>query len=122
MKVVRVFTGEDSQSHFEDIEIPLAQSSGIGSLSRLYKGPGVIFRQVDGTYDLDFHNAPRRQLVVNLQGSVEIEVGSGEKRQLHTGDILVAEDTTGQGHRSRAIDGQSRDCLFIPIDDHEKFP
>jgi hypothetical protein len=119
MRVVRVFTGNDNQSHFEDVDIDLLHQSPRGRLSRLIKGRGVIFREVDGSYDLDFHRAPRRQFVVNLSGSVDITVGDGSARRLGPGEILWAEDTTGQGHKSQAVDGQPRRCLFLPIDDEE---
>ncbi len=76
-----------------------------------------MFREVDGDYDLDFHTAPRRQLVVNLTGSVDIEVGDGTARRMGPGSILLAEDTTGEGHRSRAVNGAPRTCLFVPLDD-----
>ena len=59
---------------------------------------------------------PDRQYVVNLEGEVEIEVGDGTKRILRTGDILLAEDTTGQGHISRAVAGKPRKSLFITLD------
>ena len=116
MKVVRVYTGDDGESHFEDVDIRVEGQGGIGKLSKLISGPGVMFREVDGDYDLDFHTAPRRQFVVNLRGSVDITIGSGETRRLESGDILLAEDTTGHGHKSRAVDGQARTCLFVPID------
>jgi hypothetical protein len=54
--------------------------------------------------------------VVNLTGSVEIETGDGTVRRMGPGSILLAEDTTGQGHISRAVDGEARTCLFIPLD------
>jgi hypothetical protein len=54
--------------------------------------------------------------VVNLDGGVEIEVGDGTKRILRAGDILLAEDTTGQGHISRAVAGQARRSLLITLD------
>jgi len=76
-----------------------------------------MFREVESTYDLDFHNAPRRQFVVNLMGSVDITVGDGTVRRLGPGEILLAEDTTGRGHKSAAVDGKSRTCLFLPVDD-----
>lgn len=119
MRVVRVYTGADGESHFEDLRVPLADA-GFGSrLSRLIRGSGVVFRQVGGDYDLDFHNAPRRQFVVNLVGAVDIGVGDGAVRRLGSGDILLAEDTHGRGHRSKAVDGAPRLCLFIPLDDDE---
>lgn len=116
MKIVRVYTGADNKSHFEDIEVPLKSGGKAGSLSDLVKATGVIFRETGGDYNFDFHNAPRRQYVVNLEGEVEIEVGDGTKRILRTGDILLAEDTTGQGHISRAVGGKPRKSLFITLD------
>lgn len=116
MKVTRVYTGADNRSHFEDIDVPLEDGGPIGRLSALVPATGVIFRETDGDYHLDFHNAPRRQYVVNLEGDVEIEVGDGTRRVLRAGDILLAEDTTGQGHISRAVDGTPRKTLFITLD------
>jgi hypothetical protein len=116
MKIVRVYTGADNKSHFEDVEVPLKSGGKAGSLSDVVKATGVIFRETGGDYNFDFHNAPRHQYVVNLEGEVEIEVGDGTKRILRTGDILLAEDTTGQGHISRAVGGKSRKSLFITLD------
>ena len=116
MKIVRIYTGADNKSHFEDIQIPLKDSGKVGFLSELTKATGVVFRETGGDYNYDFHTAPRRQYVVNLEGEVEIEVGDGSKRILRAGDILLAEDTTGQGHISRAVAGKPRKSLFITLD------
>ena len=116
MKVTRVYTGPDNQSHFEDVEIPLKDGGAAGRLSELMKATGVIFRETAGTYNYDWHNAPRRQYVIMLDGDVEIEIGDGTKRVLRTGDILLAEDTTGQGHISRAVAGKPRKSLFIILE------
>ena len=43
-------------------------------------------------------------------------VGDGTKRVLGPGDVLLAEDTTGRGHISRAVRGEPRTCLFIPLE------
>ena len=117
MDIVRVFTGPDAVSHFEDVTVELEDQGRAGRISQLWAGGGVQFREVSGDYHLDFHTAPRRQLVVNLTGSVEIEVGSGERRVLGPGTIVLAEDTTGQGHISRSVDGEPRTCLFVHLDD-----
>jgi hypothetical protein len=116
MKITRVYTGADNKSHFEDIEVQLKDGGKAGFMSALEKATGVVFRETDGSYNFDFHNAPRRQYVVNLEGEVEIEVGDGTKRLLRSGDILLAEDTTGQGHISRAVGGKPRKSLFITLD------
>ena len=116
MKIVRIYTGPDNQSHFEELQIPLKDSGKVGFLSELTKATGVLFRETGGDYNYDFHTATRRQYVVNLEGEVEIEVGDGSKRILRAGDVLLAEDTTGQGHISRAVAGKPRKSLFITLD------
>lgn len=116
MRVVRIYTGADNKSHFEDIDMPLKDAGQIGFMSERLKATGIVFRETGGDYNYEFHTAPRRQYVVNLEGEVEIEVGDGTKRILRSGDILLAEDTTGQGHISRAVNGKPRKSLFITLD------
>ncbi|HEX7810822.1 MAG TPA: hypothetical protein VF460_02845 [Burkholderiales bacterium] len=116
MKVLRIYTGTDNQSHFEDMQVPMKDGGKIGFLSERIKATGLVFRETSGDYNYDFHTAPRRQYVVNLEGEVEIEVGDGSRRILRSGDVLLAEDTTGQGHISRAVAGKPRRSLFITLD------
>jgi len=117
MKMVRIYTGDDGESHFEDLEIALTAGELSGSYSDPVRVKSVIFRETGGDYNLDYHTAPRKQFVINLRGSVEIETGLGEKRLLGPGDILLAEDTTGRGHLSRAVNREIRESLFIPLAD-----
>lgn len=112
MKLTRIFTGEDKQSHFEDLDIPLAAAQ-YGRMSELLPAIGVIFRETPAGGALDFHPAPRRQLVVTLSGLGEIECGDGSRKRFGPGDVMLAEDTIGQGHITREI--QPRQGLFIPI-------
>ena len=52
----------------------------------------------------------------------EIELEGGRKLRLGPGHILLAEDTTGQGHISRASGSQDRLSLFITLADGAKPP
>ncbi len=115
MKIARVFTGDDGRSHPEEIEIALSNEHQFGIMSEMHKAEGVIFRRNEADYEVDFHNAPRRQYVVVLEGTLEIEVGDGTTRRLGPGDILLGEDTTGQGHITRAVGGKPGRSLFIPL-------
>lgn len=116
VSLVRVYTGDDNESHFEDIDVPLSPVGAGGMLSEPVATRSLIFRETGPDYELDFHPAPRRQYVVNLTGSVELEVGSGEKRVLGPGTILLAEDTKGRGHKSKAVGNEPRRCLFITLE------
>lgn len=116
MKITRLYTGADNESHFEDIEIPLQDAGNIGHLSELVEATGIIFRRTDPDYDYDWHNAPRKQYIIMLDGAVDVEIGDGSVRRFSTGDILLAEDTTGRGHKSKAVDNQSRLSVFVTVD------
>ena len=65
----------------------------------------------------DYHQAPRRQYVVNLSGVAEFETADGTKRRLAPGDVLVAEDLTGHGHIARSIGEEFRVSLAVPLAD-----
>lgn len=116
MNYVRMYADESGETHFQDIEVPM-NARGSSELSELFGVSGLIFRKTSEDYSLDFHTAPRRQFVVNLTGGVEIEVSDGEVRRFGPGSIFLAEDTTGKGHRSRAIDNQERLSLFVHYPD-----
>ena len=117
MKVTRVGVTADGGSEFEDIEIDLVDHGDIGRLSEPLPAKSVIFRETDPTYDYDWHNAPQRQFIILLDSEIEIEVTSGEKRRFKGGEILLVEDTTGTGHRTKTIDGNLRRSIFIHIPD-----
>lgn len=116
MKITRLYSGTDGQSYFEDLEVPLTDTGPIGRLSQVWKAGGVVLRETGPDYDLDWHHAPRRQLVIMLEGEVDIEIGDGTVRRFGPGDIVLAEDTAGQGHRSRAVGGNHRKSAFVILD------
>ncbi len=116
MNVTRIYTGEDGESHFEDVNIPLFDRGAIGKFSTVEHASGVIFRETDGSYNYTWHPAPQRQYVITIEGEVEIEVGDGTIRQFGAGEVLLAEDTTGRGHISRAVNQQPRKSIFVTLD------
>jgi hypothetical protein len=75
--------------------IPLTDAGPIGHLSEKVKIKELLFRKVPAGYN-DLHNAPQKQYVVLLDGGVEIETSTGEKRIFEPGEILLMEDTIRQ--------------------------
>ena len=116
MRIHNLYLDENGESRFRDIEIEWVQETPAGKLSERLPATGIIFRQVQPDYELDWHPAPRRQYIVNLDAGVEITAGNGESRIIGAGEIVLVEDITGKGHLSKAVEGKLRHCLFIPID------
>jgi hypothetical protein len=116
MQYVRLYTGPDGLSHFEDVEVSTVPGTQPQTeLSHVFPVKGMVMRHHGVEYEQDFHVAPRRQFVVNLVGEVEIVASGGETRRFGPGSIMLAEDTTGKGHISRLLTNE-RFSLFIHLD------
>jgi uncharacterized cupin superfamily protein len=111
----RVYSDENGNSHFEQKAIPLRDEGTIGELSEALPASGIIFREVEASYDYDFHTAPQRQYIILLDGEIEIETSLGEKRRFKGGDVLLLEDVEGKGHRTKNISPQPRRSIFVTL-------
>ena len=108
MKYTRLYSDDDGDSHFEDLELefqtvdfaPPAPPLDISTFGEVENCS--ILRAAPG-WEGDWHPAPFRQLHFYLAGEVEAEVSDGEKRRIGVGEFVIVEDTTGKGHQSRVV-------------------
>ena len=98
MQIVRIYSGDDGESHFEDV-VP---EEMVVIAKRLGEGDIQLLSRQSPSFS-DYHTAPRRQFVLHLLGTAEYETADGTKRTLLPGDVLVAEDLSGHGHIARGI-------------------
>ncbi|MEE9201737.1 MAG: hypothetical protein V3U31_00900 [Dehalococcoidia bacterium] len=108
---VRVYSGEDGESHFEELQVSL----GPVGRSPMQAATGITFYHGEPGDFTDWHNAPRRQYVITLSGQVEFGVGDGTVRRLGPGDVLLADDLTGRGHTTRVVGSEKRVSAAIPL-------
>jgi hypothetical protein len=113
--VTRVFADSNGDSHFEDVEIPLHANGSIGYLSDAFDAKNIRFREVDPSYDWDYHTAPQRQYIILLDGEIEIETSLNQKRTFRGGDVLLMDDTTGKGHKTKNLQPIKRKSIFIAL-------
>ena len=102
----RLYSGDDAKSHMEvDYSPPKSMDAS-----------SIVFRKHEAGNFMDWHVASRRQFIVTLQGQVEIGLGDGTKFNLGVGDIMLAEDISGQGHTTRVIGDSERISIAIPVE------
>jgi len=116
MKITKIYSDDDGESHFADVDITLADAGPIGRLSERFPVGSIIFRENDAGYDYDWHTAPERQYILLLDGEIEIEVSDGERRIFRGGDVIFVGDTDGKGHRTRATNNRPRRSVFVALD------
>lgn len=116
MNYAHLFTGDDGLSYFKDVEVPMTDRGQGTELSSLFVAKGMLMRRNTADYQLDYHVAPRRQFIFNLTGTVEIVASGGETRRFGPGSIMLADDTTGKGHISKALTPE-RVSIFVHVDE-----
>ena len=114
MKIVRLYTGSDQKSHFEEIELSFEAGERLQTTA-LQAATGVVFRRAPVGHVINWHPAPRRQYVATLSGEWDIECGDGTVRRFRPGDVMLAEDLTGQGHVSRVVGNQPHIFMTVPL-------
>ena len=66
MQVVRVYTGDDGESHFQELDLPYEQIAD-AEATAMQSASGIQFRRALPGSFIDWHTAPRRQYVVTLE-------------------------------------------------------
>ena len=102
--IVRIYTGPDGQTHFEDLPLPAEVA--------LQAGANLTLRSFPADYFSDWHTAP--QYIFILAGQMEIGIGDGTARRFGPGDVVLADDLTGQGHTTRSL-GVPRISATVPV-------
>jgi len=115
IKLIRLFTGDDGQSHFSVGEIEWNKTEAPNAISLGEPAKTLTFEETAAGASLDWHNAPHRQYAITLSGRLEFETRSGTKQIVEPGDILLAEDTSGGGHRWRLIDDQPWRRVYVAV-------
>ena len=105
MKYIRIYADPADESHFEDVEIELAQLNFIPptspvNISSFSPALQYAFCSFPVDWRGDRHHAPHRQFFFVLSGEVAVQVSDGEVRHFGAGSVVLADDTTGKGHVS----------------------
>jgi quercetin dioxygenase-like cupin family protein len=105
MNAFKLFTSADNASHLLGGTLTLDQTTDVAALHFKESPPRSAF---------NWHEAPERQYVITLAGTLEFTTRDGETCIIRPGEVLVATDTAGTGHKWRLIDDQPwRRCYVV---------
>src|ERR1700677_4237498 len=98
IRCVRIWTGDEGNSLFEEGTIDLSKGDRGDVLSDRVGASSISYRETKSGGAFARHDAPTRQFVITLSGALEFKTATGATFAMNPGDILLAEDTTGSGH------------------------
>jgi hypothetical protein len=116
MRIHNLYVDDAGESHWRDIEVEWVEERNFSKLSARLPAAGIIFRETAADYDLDWHPAPRRQYIINLDGGVRITASDGQAREIGAGEVILVEDIRGKGHLSKSLGGKLRRSIFVPVE------
>jgi Cupin domain len=105
MHAFKLYSGPDNASHLLEGELTLDRRTDVVA---------VHFQESPPHSSFDWHDAPEPRYVITLAGTLEFTTRDGETFILRPGDVLVATDTAGTGHKWRLVDDQPwRRCYAL---------
>jgi hypothetical protein len=125
MKIVRFAFAADGGSQFVEVDIPIDNASTDAFGNTVHRSAilpaqsTMVTEMSEGLYQ-DWHPSSRRQLLVVLSGTLEVETSDGKKRRCSSGDVFLADDVGSRGHRTRTIGGPAR-VLFVHLPPEANF-
>ena len=119
-KYVRLYSDENGDSHFEDLELSLApvdfaQPAAPLNIAQFLPATQTLWVGAHpGWGGEEPHPSPRRQIFCTVQGEWEVTSSDGTVRAFPVGSVLLLEDTTGKGHSTR-ITSQGDALVFAVV-------
>src|SRR5260370_33612716 len=110
IRCIKLWTGADQKSHFEEGFIDLEPGVRGDALSVKFPIVSASFHETDADPKLGWHPDADRQLVITLSGTLEFETPDG-RFALRPGDILFTEDNTGTEHHWQMVSDEPRTRL-----------
>jgi len=114
IRCVRLWSGSDGHSHFQEGVIDLGPGPRGDGLSRTFPIASMSFQETQADPKLGWHPDPARQLVITLSGGLEFTTHDG-RFLLGSGDILFTEDTVA-GHDWALLGDQPWRRLYTILD------
>ena len=115
MSFTRMYSDGAGVSHFAEGTIPFGEENAMGArVSPFTSATSIGYLLLPPGFTQDWSPTPIPQWVIVLAGSGEIEMQDGETREFPVGSILLVEDTTGIGHKTRNVGMEPLIIAWIP--------
>jgi quercetin dioxygenase-like cupin family protein len=122
IRCVRMWTGGDGDSLFEEGWIDLTEGVRGDSVGETVPAVQLSFQETSSGGSWDWHQDPAPRFVITLSGTLEFETKSGATFTIRPGDVLLAQDNTGTGHRWKLIGEEPWRRAYVVYQDGADLP
>lgn len=120
IRCVRMWTGDDGNSLFEEGFVELKDGERGDNIGLNINVNHLSFRETASGGSYEWHQDPIPRFVITLSGIVEFETKSGKTFTIKPGDILLAQDNTGTGHKWRLVNNDPWRRAYVVYNEDAK--
>jgi hypothetical protein len=109
----------DGDTYLRAVDLPAEETSAgkVRHISDIPVSSAGIGAFVGRKPDVGMHHAPRRALLVVLDGALEILTSLEQREVLVPGDVLFADDVGSKGHISRDVGETALSIMSVGVED-----
>ncbi|HLA26321.1 MAG TPA: hypothetical protein VJZ49_00320 [Syntrophales bacterium] len=122
LSYLRVFADKTGESHAEWLDLQMSTKAFAPpapplDVSDPAKASTVTMLRLAPDWHGEWHPTPAKQWLFFLRGEANVQVSDGTSCSLHTGSIVLLEDTTGKGHQTtvRGADVVITASVQVPV-------
>jgi quercetin dioxygenase-like cupin family protein len=119
---IRLYTDDNGETRLGEGKVTLKGESFMGGPPvliaelALASGAKPQLAHIPAGSSYDWHNSVARQFIFVLQGHVDFIASDGSVCEAAPGTLILFEDLTGKGHRTRAKGPDDHVALIIPLE------
>ena len=120
MAYMRMYADESGESRLETMPVsyePLIYAPPAPALemSEVSPASGMVLVRFEIGWDSELHPTPRKQMFLMLSGVFQGGLSDGTTFDLHPGDVVSMEDTTGKGHSARVLGDAPVEAVMVHL-------
>ena len=113
VEILQIVADSNGETHFTTEKVKWKYWFDGGRITTRKPVTSFQFYHLKKGLDMGLHPAPRKQFVLIIQGTLQIETSNGEQRQFSSGSVFLVTDIEGtRGHKTSVV---GKEDVFVAV-------
>lgn len=118
MRYHHLYSDAQGESHWREVDVALeervfAPPAQNILVSEPEAARAFVFLRLQAGWDEPAHPSPIPQVLICLQGRVQVTASDGDMREIAKGDVWRMEDLAGKGHHTKVVSCEDFEAVVV---------